>query len=56
MLPDESVVTPLPSSKVEVPSCLVHCFVPNELYLTKKMSFLPELVFPSNPPQVSPVT
>ena len=29
---------------------LDYCFVPDELNLTKKMSSLPEFVFPSNPP------
>jgi len=29
-----------------------YCFVPDESYLTRKMSLLPELVFPSNPPSV----
>ena len=40
----------------EVPSCLVHCFVPDELYLIRKMSSPPEFVFPSKSPKVSPVT
>ena len=34
---------------------LYYCFVPDELYLTKKMSFPPELVFPSKSPEVVPV-
>ena len=33
-----------------------YCIIPDELYLTKKMSGEPELVFPSNPPSVEPVT
>ena len=33
-----------------------YCIIPDELYLTKKMSEEPELVFPSNPPSVEPVT
>ena len=33
-----------------------HCFTPLELYFTKKMSLPPELVFPSSPPEVYPVT
>ena len=35
---------------------LDYCFIPDELYLTRKMSFSPELVLPSNPPPVKPVT
>ena len=52
ILPEESVVTCFPESREEVPSCLVHCFIPDELYLTRKMSDSPEFVFPSNPPLV----
>ena len=33
-----------------------HCFTPLELYFTRKMSDPPELVFPSSPPLVLPVT
>jgi len=33
-----------------------HCFTPLELYFTRKRSVLPELVFPSSPPPVYPVT
>ena len=33
-----------------------YCLTPSELYLTKKMSPLPEDVLPSNPPEVLPVT
>ena len=29
-----------------------YCFVPDESYLTKKMSYPPAEVFPSNPPLV----
>ena len=32
-----------------------YCPITDELYLTKKMSIEPELVFPSNPPLVKPV-
>ena len=35
---------------------LDYCFIPDELYLTRKMSDLPEFVFQSNPPPVLPVT
>jgi len=44
--------------------CFVHCFIPEELYLTRKMSLQdtrklhlipPEFAFPSNPPSVQPV-
>jgi len=31
-------------------------FVPDELYLTRKMSLSPKCVFPSNSPLVEPVT
>ena len=37
-------------------NCLVHCLVPFELYLIRKISLLPELVFPSSSPSVYPVT
>ena len=33
-----------------------HCLVPLELYFNKKRSESPELVFPSSPPEVHPVT
>ena len=33
-----------------------YCFVPDESYLTRKTSNLPELVFPSKSPLVVPVT
>ena len=33
-----------------------YCFVPDELYLTRKISSLPEFLFPSNPPSTLPVT
>ena len=32
------------------------CRYPSELYLTRKRSSLPELVLPSSPPRVFPVT
>ena len=38
ILPEVSVVTPFTTSVEEVPSCFVHCFIPDELYLTRKMS------------------
>ena len=32
---------------------LDYCFIPDELYLTRKMSIEPEFVFPSKSPSVS---
>ena len=32
-----------------------YCLTPLELYFTRKMSLLPEFVFPSSPPAVCPV-
>jgi hypothetical protein len=38
ILPDESVTTACPMSLEDVPNCLVHCLVPDELYFTRKIS------------------
>ena len=56
IFPEESVATPVALSFLEDPNCLVHCFVPDELYFTTKRSLLPALEFPSSPPPVNPAT
>ena len=55
MLLELSIARLKPASLEDVPICLVHCFVPLELYLTRKMSLPPELVLLSScHPEESP--
>ena len=54
--PEESVATSKATSLEKVPSCLVHCKLPDELYFMINRSSLPEFELDHNPPEVSPTT